>query len=239
MARSGPRMQSRGLHGLRAAIILADRPISQPMSRTSHHVAGAENILRAAKDLFAERGFDAVSIAQIAEHAGSSKANVFHHFGSKDGLYFAVIRQATERATAHFQKAVSLDAPQAKRVESAIRGSLSVLFEDEERARLIFREVTESGPSRGETLAKDVFREEFTTLTRLFADAQRRGVCGERIEASFLAFLLVASNVMLFHCQHVIRHLPGGGFVDDQDRYTAMLRDVLMQSVSPEPQACR
>ncbi|MDN5940048.1 MAG: TetR/AcrR family transcriptional regulator [Salinisphaera sp.] len=208
------------------------------MGEINQPSVGAENILQAAKDLFAERGFDSVSIAHIADQAGSSKANIFHHFGSKDGLYMAVLRQATERATAHFQRAVSLDAPQAERVESAILGSLSVLFEDPERARLIFREVLESNSSRGETLARDVFTEEFTILTRLFADAQQRGVCANPVEPAFLAFLMVASNVMLFHCQNVLRHLPGADFVDDQRRYAGMLRAVLMWVSEPEELPC-
>lgn len=41
--------------------------------------------------LFARRGVDGVSIAEIAVAAGASKANVMHHFGSKDGLYAACL----------------------------------------------------------------------------------------------------------------------------------------------------
>lgn len=41
--------------------------------------------------LFARRGIDGVSIAEVALAAGVSKANVMHHFGSKDGLYAACL----------------------------------------------------------------------------------------------------------------------------------------------------
>lgn len=204
-----------------------------------NEIGGArQDILRAAKDLFAEGGYDAVSVAGIAARAGVSKGNVFHHFGSKEELYFAVIRSAVDRATEHFQRAVASEADPATRVDAAIRGSLSVLFEDEDRARLIFREVLESGPSRGELLANGVFGEEFTTLNALFADLQRRGAKQTRPSApspSFLAFLLVANNVMLFHTRHILRHLPGGAFADDPEHYTAMLREVLLQSVGIAP----
>ena len=44
-----------------------------------------------ATELFARRGIDGVSIAEIAVAAGASKANVMHHFGSKDGLYAACL----------------------------------------------------------------------------------------------------------------------------------------------------
>ena len=48
-------------------------------------------IVAVASGLFARRGIDGVSIAEIALGAGVSKANVMHHFGSKDGLYAACL----------------------------------------------------------------------------------------------------------------------------------------------------
>lgn len=44
-----------------------------------------------ALELFARRGVDGVSIAEVAVAAGASKANVMHHFTSKDGLYAACL----------------------------------------------------------------------------------------------------------------------------------------------------
>jgi TetR/AcrR family transcriptional regulator len=61
---------------------------------------GAERILAAAEELFAKEGFDAVSMNAIADKAGVSKANVFHHFKSKNDLYLAVIKQACQQACA-------------------------------------------------------------------------------------------------------------------------------------------
>lgn len=201
------------------------------MSVSTGESAGAEDILRAANELFAERGFDAVSISAIAERAGSSKANIFHHFGNKQGLYFAVMRAATGRLTDEFSRLLDSDDEPAAKVEQAIRASLSVLFEDECRSRLIFREVLESGPGRAEALAEGVFSKEFATLSALFADIQRQ-VGGEPgVDASFLAYQLISANVMLFHCGQVIRHLPGGDFVDDREHYVTMLRDLLLRGV--------
>ena len=48
-------------------------------------------LIDVALHLFARRGVDGVSIAEIAVAAGASKANVMHHFGSKDGLYAACL----------------------------------------------------------------------------------------------------------------------------------------------------
>ena len=45
-------------------------------------------IVDAAAELFAERGFDAVSVMEIARHAGVVEKTVFNHFPVKEGLVF-------------------------------------------------------------------------------------------------------------------------------------------------------
>jgi AcrR family transcriptional regulator len=50
-----------------------------------------EAILTAARDAFAERGFDGASIRAIAAAAGVDPALVHHYFGSKDQLFLAAI----------------------------------------------------------------------------------------------------------------------------------------------------
>lgn len=44
-----------------------------------------------ALELFARRGIDGVSLSEIAVAAGVSKANVLHHFATKDGVYAACL----------------------------------------------------------------------------------------------------------------------------------------------------
>ena len=50
-----------------------------------------EAILRAARDAFADRGYDAASIRAIAAAAGVDPALVHHYFGNKDQLFFAAM----------------------------------------------------------------------------------------------------------------------------------------------------
>lgn len=48
-------------------------------------------LLTAATELFAARGFDGVSVAQIAQRAGVTKALVNYHFGGKRKLYETIM----------------------------------------------------------------------------------------------------------------------------------------------------
>ena len=60
-------------------------------------------IRNAALRLFAERGPDAVTIREIATHAGVSPGLVVHHFGSKDGLRHEVDAFAARAFDAIFE----------------------------------------------------------------------------------------------------------------------------------------
>lgn len=50
-------------------------------------------ILAAAKRLFLQASFDAVSVDQIAAEAGVSKLTVYSHFKDKEGLFFTAIEE--------------------------------------------------------------------------------------------------------------------------------------------------
>lgn len=57
-------------------------------------MAGSERrrqLIDVARSLFAERGYEATSIEEIAQRAGVSKPVVYEHFGGKEGLYAVVV----------------------------------------------------------------------------------------------------------------------------------------------------
>jgi AcrR family transcriptional regulator len=58
-----------------------------------------QDLLSAAADVFAERGFHDASIDEIAERAGYSKGAVYWHFASKDDLFLALVEERVDRPT--------------------------------------------------------------------------------------------------------------------------------------------
>lgn len=54
-----------------------------------------EDILKYARNAFGETGFDATSLRAIAAKAGVDPSTVIHFFGTKDGLFEAVIQDVT------------------------------------------------------------------------------------------------------------------------------------------------
>jgi AcrR family transcriptional regulator len=61
-------------------------------------------LLQAAREVFAERGFDGASVADVVERAGSSVGSLYHHFGGKAELFVALWQ---DHQDAQEQRAVS------------------------------------------------------------------------------------------------------------------------------------
>ncbi len=57
------------------------------MTRSERRV----QLAQVARDLFATKGYDSVSIEEIAAEAGVSKPVVYEHFGGKEGIYNVVV----------------------------------------------------------------------------------------------------------------------------------------------------
>ena len=89
-----------------------------------------ETILDAAEALFALRGYDGVSLSDIGAASGLSRATPSYFFGSKDGLYKAVLDRASadhRAATAEAAAPVlawSEDGGDVKALRKALRRSL-------------------------------------------------------------------------------------------------------------------
>ncbi len=73
----------------------ADDPHKRPSGRRAGDSGTRDAILDAAKDLFAERGYDGASIRAIAGVAGVDPALIRHFFGDKDGLFAATVQDRT------------------------------------------------------------------------------------------------------------------------------------------------
>lgn len=57
------------------------------------------DILTAARDIFAERGYDSATVRQIAASAGVDPALVHHYFGTKESLFRAAVEAPIDPAT--------------------------------------------------------------------------------------------------------------------------------------------
>ena len=79
----------------RSAAAAAGKQRPKAVSRTSSSGTRAA-IMAAAIGEFADKGYDGARVDDIALHGGVNKNLIYHHFGSKDGLFEAVLEYTYE-----------------------------------------------------------------------------------------------------------------------------------------------
>jgi len=60
----------------------------------------AERVLDVAEELFAEKGFKAASLGDVAQRVGIRSPSLYNHFRNKEALYLAVLERLIERFVA-------------------------------------------------------------------------------------------------------------------------------------------
>src|SRR5256885_7781904 len=88
-----------------------------------------DEILDEATRLFAERGYEGTSMADLAERVGLRKASLFHHFASKEVLYGAVLERLVAAVGSAIGKAAQQPGSFLERVDGLTDAITIVLGE--------------------------------------------------------------------------------------------------------------
>jgi AcrR family transcriptional regulator len=114
-------------------------------------------ILDAALRLFADRGYDTVSLRDIATGAGVTHGLIRHHFGAKEQVWQAVVDRADEvyrsALQPRIQRALAEPDPAAA-LEIVVRGLTTTTARHPEIARLLLAEGTRGGPRLRQILTR-------------------------------------------------------------------------------------
>jgi TetR/AcrR family transcriptional regulator len=198
-----------------------------------------ERILAAAETLFSEQGFDAVSMNTVAEAAGVCKANVFHHFTSKNDLYVAVLRNACHDAGQRLDELSSDALPIADRFAQFARAHMKTILEHDQVTRLTLRELLRGDTGHGQELAEKVYGEKFSRFVAILRAGQSAGALRHDIDPAVVATVLLGADLFFFQARDVLRHFPDVTFTQQPERYSNMVADVLLRGIlpsSPEPE---
>jgi len=81
----------------------------------------AERILDAAEAVFAEHGYEAASLGEVADRVGIRPQAIYNHFRSKWALYTAVLERLLDPFLALLEGAVEAEGPQGSQGAAAAR----------------------------------------------------------------------------------------------------------------------
>lgn len=192
-----------------------------------------DRILAAAETLFSAQGFDAVSMNAVAEAAGVCKANVFHHFTSKNDLYIAVLRNACRDAGQRLDELGNDTLPLAERFTQFARAHMQRVLEHDQVTRLTLREMLRGDTGHGRDLADKVYGEKFSRFVAILRAGQSTGALRHDIDPAVVATVLIGADLFFFMARDVLRHFPDVAFTGKPEQYSAMMADVLLRGILP------
>jgi AcrR family transcriptional regulator len=94
-------------------------------------------ILTKALELFSAKGYDATSVREICEAAGVTKPTLYHFYGSKEGVYKAIVEGALERFRAEMVHAVGGEGSLRERLVRVARAYIGATAREPDLARFI------------------------------------------------------------------------------------------------------
>ena len=192
---------------------------------------GEQAILDAAEALFAEKGFDAVSMSAIAGLANTSKPNIYHHFKNKHDLYLAVMKAAVLRTSALLDALEEAPGTYKQRLTEFATGQLNNILEHKRSTQLVLRETLSENSQHGQELTSLVMGEIFNRLVAMVHHGQQEEEFRSDIDPTMAAFLIVAANMFFFQASPVMQHIPDFDFTDDADTYGQGVMDILINGI--------
>lgn len=147
-----------------------------------------ERILEAARLLFASRGFDAVTMGDVAEQAGVVRATVFNQFGSKGALVEAITAGVLEVWAGMLERALADEKSSTPTLVRALFDHMGFGIEQFHGFyRGVFREIMKIQVGLDESgLAEQAGERANERLARLLARGQQRGELARDFETADL-----------------------------------------------------
>lgn len=99
-------------------------------------------LLNVAERLFAERGFEAVSVRELASEAGVNLAMVSYYFGSKEGLFEAVIENKIPRTRQALESLLHSELTPWEKLSQTIDIYVDRMLSTHTFSRVIMREMS-------------------------------------------------------------------------------------------------
>src|SRR4051794_5176335 len=178
------------IHSVMAVHAVARR--SRPSAAGAEPAAAPpkrDAILRAATDVFAERGFFNAQVADVARVAGVAAGTVYLYFKSKDDLLVSIFERSMREGLANGRAAVADLADPRERLRRLARGHLSRLGNDRNLA-VVFQVELRSSTKFMERFSATLLRDYLGLIREAFADGQREGLFRSDVKATAMAKML-------------------------------------------------
>lgn len=195
--------------------------------------SGELAILEAAECLFADKGFDAVSMSAIAKLANTSKPNIYHHFKNKNELYLSIMKNAVQSTSALLDALEDAPGTFKQRLADFSAGQLDNILAHQRSSQLILREALSGNSQSGREIAKHVVSNIFSRLIAMVQQGQEKSEFRKNIDPTLAAFVIVSANMFFFQASPVIQQIPEVQLTGDAGNYSSGVMDILFEGLLP------
>ncbi len=203
-----------------------------------------DKVLNEAERLFAQKGFNAVSVREITGAAGVHLSAVNYYFGSKKNLYGEVFRSRVVPKALQFHEILDgLNRAEEADLRTLIKSLASAFVRHalDQRAQMIrhgslyFREM--ANPSQSfQLLVKEIFKPLHQKIAGLLARCLDREVEPERL--LFYSMSLMALVHHFVHAQAVFQNIFDNNLDDEFiERWIEYLTDFILHGLTLEESA--
>ena len=172
---------------------MSSRAAPAPVARRDRGLQTRAEIVAAAERLFAERGFEATRLDDIAADVGNRRAAIFYHFGDKQELYAEVLDEVFRGASATLPSHGSV----AERLEASLIGWIDYVTRRPSVARLILREAANAHPGMESPIVR-AGRAPIETFRALIQEGVASGELKPRVDPHRFISLMGATTVFHF-----------------------------------------
>lgn len=151
----------------------------------------ADRILAAAVSLFAEKGYDGVSVKEIAGLASANSALISYYFGGKAQLYQAVLSRQADSFLAVMEKLKSKPLAPLQRLRLFIKEQARLQLSDPSGIFILYREFI-TPTQAGTDIVKNRFLGIYDRVRDELQAAQDTGSLKPDIDCQRAAFTLVS-----------------------------------------------
>lgn len=190
-----------------------------------------EAILNAAEARFAAAGIDSVSMREIAEDVGITKAALYYHFPGKDALWLAVCERLARIHITGLTEAVAGIPDPREKLKAFVSFLVDRFFENPNLSLLIQRSILDPDEERSRRCSDIAYRETFRILYDL---AGKLGITEDR---QHWALLVAGMCLMPFEARKTLAWLPGaekGNFTPERIK-RSILRILFPEGFSGTP----
>jgi AcrR family transcriptional regulator len=132
-----------------------------------------DRILAVARELFARKGYDRVSVREITSRARANLGAITYHFGSKEALYHAAIASIAEPLVAAIGTAAQSGGAAPERIETIVRAFLGHMGDNPLVPLILLRELASDRPLPPPMA--NAMRQNLGNIVRTVAAGQRDG----------------------------------------------------------------